>query len=171
MQMEAVLPNGDYLPMYVLVDTGAQANLIKSELVPPLMATKAHNPVRLVAANQQVLLGGDKTVSLEVGFSQFKGGRFLQEPLFLGADFYLARLDVDAMLSYPWLLENKIGMFPHRGALALEGPELTLLYGWTRKMEKSKQPRRRGRFGRERRCRMSKRTNLWGRILPARRRD
>ena len=126
------------------------------------MATKAHNLVRLVAVNQQVLLGGDKTVSLEVGFSQFKGGRFLQEPLFLGADFYLARLDGDAILSYPWLLENKIGVFPHRGALALEVPELTLLYGWTRKMEKSKQPRRRDKFGRERRCRMVKRDQFLG---------
>ena len=31
--MEVALPNGNILPMHILVDTGAQANLVRRELI------------------------------------------------------------------------------------------------------------------------------------------
>ena len=53
-------------------------------------------------------------------------------------EFYTAKLDVDAILSYPWLCENKIGVSPHKNALALDEPELTLLYGWVGDTDQAK---------------------------------
>ena len=45
------------------------------------------------------------------------------------ATFYEAEIKVDAIISYPWLLENKLGVIPHRRALAMEDPEPALLTG------------------------------------------
>ena len=53
MQVDAFLPTGEDEIIFVLVDTGAQANLIRSDLVPYHLSFNARNPVRLVAANQQ----------------------------------------------------------------------------------------------------------------------
>ena len=47
----------------------------------------------------------------------------------LSAKFYEAAIQVDAILAYPWMRENEIGVFPHKRALALDFPELVLLYG------------------------------------------
>ena len=47
----------------------------------------------------------------------------------IGAVFYEAEIHVDAILSYPWMVEHKIAVFPHKRALALDLPVLTLLYG------------------------------------------
>ena len=47
----------------------------------------------------------------------------------LSATFYEAAIQVDAILAYPWMKVNEIGVFPHKRALALDFPELVLLYG------------------------------------------
>ncbi len=36
------------------------------------------------------------------------------------ATFWEAEIEVDAILSYNWLLRNKVGVFPHHKALALD---------------------------------------------------
>jgi len=36
---------------------------------------------------------------------------------------------VDAILSYPWMVQMKIGVFPHKRALAIDLPKFTLLFG------------------------------------------
>ena len=74
MQVDAFLPNGDGKKLFVLVDTGAQANLIRSDLVPYHLTFNARTPVRLVAANQQLMIGGDRTVCLQLGFNQVRRG-------------------------------------------------------------------------------------------------
>ena len=42
-------------------------------------------------------------------------------------EFYVADIQVDAILSHPWLLENKLGVFPHLKALAQGGSGMVLL--------------------------------------------
>jgi hypothetical protein len=54
----------------------------------------------------------------------------LPEPIYFQAEFYAAEIEVDAILSYPWLRENGVGVFPHHDALAKDWPEFALLYGW-----------------------------------------
>ena len=46
--------------------------------------------------------------------------------------FYEADIKVDAILSFPWLFENRIGIFPHLKCLAVLEPELSLLFGTRR---------------------------------------
>ena len=68
-------------------------------------------------------------ISVHVGFVPEVGGR--RQPNFLefGATFYEADIKVDAILSYPWMVQEKMGVFPHKSALAVEMPNLTLLFG------------------------------------------
>ena len=54
--------------MKVLVDTGAQVDLVNERLVPQDCAKEAKNPVRLIAANGERLSGGKKSVELELCF-------------------------------------------------------------------------------------------------------
>jgi hypothetical protein len=113
----------------ILVDTGAQANLIRSDLVPSALFQKAKKPVRLVTANNSVLAGGDKVVTLNLCFQKVEGVPS-PEPLVQPAEFYAAKIDVDAILSYPWLRANHMGVFPHHDSLATDYPVFALLYGW-----------------------------------------
>ena len=56
-------------------------------------------------------------------------GVSLDELLEYDIEFFEADIQVDAILSYPWLFDNRIGLFPHHSALALDSPQLILLYG------------------------------------------
>ena len=129
MRLFVRLPTGEGRVLNALIDTGAQVNLIRTGLLEPRLLQRAKSPVRLVTANNQVLQGGDKTVSLEVTFRQKYAGEFLPNLLACDAEFYQACIDVDAILSFPWLSQYRIGIFPHRKALAIEDPYFAFLYG------------------------------------------
>ena len=64
------LPTGEGRILNVLINTGAQVNLLRTGLLEPRLLQRAQTPVRLVTANNQVLQVGDRTVSLEVTFRQ-----------------------------------------------------------------------------------------------------
>ena len=53
-------------------------------------------------------------------------------------DFYEAEIDLDLILSYPWLREHALGVFPHLSSLASDQPEFTLLHGWARQKKKGR---------------------------------
>ena len=46
------------------------------------------------------------------------------------------------ILSYPWLRENKLGVFAHHNSLAIDEPEFTLLRGWTGGTDRQKKNRK-----------------------------
>ena len=56
-------------------------------------------------------------------------GKYLPDLLRKTSMFYEADIRVDAILSFPWMSKNKIGVFPHLRAMALEKPQFTLLMG------------------------------------------
>ena len=64
-----------------------------------------------------------------MGFEAITNGVRHAELMEIGAVFYEAEIHMDAILSYPWMVEHKIAVFPHKRALALDLPVLTLLYG------------------------------------------
>ena len=66
---------------------------------------------------------------MKMGFTQEVDGRVLGEVLEFDVQFWEADIEVDAILSYPWMYQNHIGIFPHHRALARDRPEFTLLYG------------------------------------------
>ena len=45
LDMDVELPNGDFLPLKFLVDTGAQVNMVRRDLVPRQDWRPAPNPV------------------------------------------------------------------------------------------------------------------------------
>ena len=133
LDMDVELPNGDFLPLKILVDTGAQVNLVRRDLVPRQDWRPAPNPVRLITANNSILRGGDKVVELGLNFNVVEDGFVQPQPISFKGDFNGAEIDFDAILSYPWLRENSVGVFPHRDALARDWPYFGLLYAWKEK--------------------------------------
>ena len=134
LDMDVELPNGDFLPLKILVDTGAQVNLVRRDLVPRQDWRPAPNPVRLITANSSILRGGDKVVELGLNFNVCEDGFVQPQPISFKGDFYGAEVEFDAILSYPWLRENSVGVFPHRDALARDWPYFGLLYAWKEKV-------------------------------------
>jgi hypothetical protein len=81
--------------------------------------------------------GGDKVVELNLGFRQVFRGEMLPHLSWIPAEFFEADIHVDAILSYPWLEKNQLGVFPHMKALAVLEPELSLLFSLYRNRKKS----------------------------------
>ena len=76
-------------------------------------------------------------VDLGLYFEVVENGFVHPQPIFLNAEFYAAEIEVDAILSYPWLKENQMGVFPHHEALARDQPTFALLYSWKRGRERN----------------------------------
>ena len=68
-------------------------------------------------------------MNLNIEFNPYENGKFLDSKLNYGAICYEADIAIDMVLSYPWLAQNKIGVFPHHRALVVDEPKLLLLYG------------------------------------------
>jgi hypothetical protein len=112
----------------MLVDTGCEANLINMRLCPADSVYDPEVPLKLVAANGQQLYGGQKVIRVSMLFRQEVNGMIREGRFKISAEFYLADIKLDAILSYPWLRKNYLGVFPDLNALALRDP-LILLFG------------------------------------------
>lgn len=104
--------------LQILMDTGAEANLIKKGKLDAVHFRPAKKLLQFTMANGQPLAGGDKTVDLMLAFQQEMDGKILPDYKRVSATFYEADITVDAILSFPWMQEKKIGIFPHLYALA-----------------------------------------------------
>ena len=129
MLLEAYPSNKKMRKIKALIDTGAEANLVKRGLFERRLFGEAEKPVQLIAANGQRLGGGTKTIKLDMGFNPSEGGSITQDKLWYEAECYEADINIDVILSYPWMCKNKIGIFPHHKALVVDDPRLMLLYG------------------------------------------
>ena len=114
----------------ILVDTGAEANLIRKDFWPEEYFQEARRKLRFVVADGSVMQGGRRTMRMHMAFKQTMRGQEYAEPLWLTGEFYEAPIGVDAILSYPWLREHEISVFPHYNAIAKDKPELVLLRGY-----------------------------------------
>ena len=131
MNIQVELPNGVVQKLDILVDTGAEANLVKLNRLPRHLTYAAGRPLKFVTASGQHLDGGATCVDLTLEFMQVVAGEVLPDLLRREATFYEADIKVDAILSYPWMSKNPIGVLPHLEAMALEEPKLILLFGTT----------------------------------------
>ena len=68
-------------------------------------------------------------VDIRLQFSSIEGTKDRPQIYEKKATFYEAEIKVDAIISYPWLLENKLGVIPHRRAVVMEDLEIVLLTG------------------------------------------
>ena len=127
LHMEAELEDGTLKEIQVLVDTGAQANLVRTSLIPTKFLRRARDPLQLLSANGEVIPGGDRETTLRIYFEKVPKEIQDQKPRHVTGVFHVANIAVDAILSYPWLRDAKIGIFPHLDSLAIPHHEQTLL--------------------------------------------
>ena len=66
----------------------------------------------------------------------------MDDTLEFEVEFWEAQIEVDAILSFPWMCEHKIGIFPHHQALAMDHPVFKLLYGRPKKSNRKFGPER-----------------------------
>jgi hypothetical protein len=99
------------------------------DFCPTIFFFTAARILKFLTANGQRLAGGTRIIETTLGFTQEKNGMRQKEKWYCNAEFYEADIKVDAILSYPWLVQNKIGVLPHRRALITDLPDFVLLYG------------------------------------------
>ena len=61
-----------------------------------------------------------------------KNGMRQKEKKFCNAEFYEADIQVDSILSYPWLVQNKIGVLTHRRAVVTDSRILCYYTAWVK---------------------------------------
>lgn len=122
-------PGGRQKFIRALVDTGAQVNLIKKGLFPGGDFVEAESPLRLIAANGQVLEGGRRTISLRMKWYQSSDEEEVTPEIEMPGEFFEAEIGIDAILSYPWCRKNKLAVVPHLKCLAKVQPNLVLFRG------------------------------------------
>ena len=66
---------------------------------------------------------------MHMAFKQVINGQPFSPLKWFSGEFYEADIKTDAILSFPWMAENQVGIFPHHRALAMDTPCFTLLYG------------------------------------------
>jgi hypothetical protein len=120
---------GEFHILRALIDTGAEANLIRKGALSSHFFQISDDPIQLITANGQPLEGGSRTVDLQIFLKPYENGQFLTPSLQFSAVCYEADISVDIILSFPWMAEHKIGVFPHHRALVIEKPRLLLLFG------------------------------------------
>ena len=129
MLVPVILPDETVRKLKILVDTGAEANIVKFGLLPDNLFQKTNKPLYFCTANGQPLNGGKRIIKLRLCFQKIVKGQSEQEFFWSNGDFFEGDIKVDAILSYEWLLKNEVGIFPHHGALVVDYPKFGLLYG------------------------------------------
>ena len=109
LRTNALLLNDEILKINVLVDTGAEACLVRQGLVPQHLMYPASNPLRFETANGDFLSGGSMCTKMKLLLNSDSGELSGPEPMDFNVEFYEANIKVDAILSYPWLAQAKLG--------------------------------------------------------------
>ena len=121
----------------VLIDTGAEVNLVKKGFWPENCLYRPEKCLRLVTADGNRMDGGKLCTSMCMKFRQIIDGCELAEVAVLEDIFYEADISVDAIISFPMLYKNKVMVIPHRKALGFDEPCLILLKGLSNRAAKS----------------------------------
>ena len=130
MGLSVVTHDGCKHHLQALVDTGAQTNCIRHDALPRCYFMAAKIPISLSTVSGEALPGGSQEVQVEL---QFKPTSMHGKPLRVKSwkimsNLYEANMQVDMILGYPWLRENKIGVLRHENAFtsALHGQQILL---------------------------------------------
>jgi len=134
LDVRAKLPDGTQKILRILVDTGAEANLIKKGLLDSKVMRTSQHPLALITADGSRMRGGSQEVTLRLCFHTDHPDRYGRRSWCTGATFHDADIHLDAILSCPWMVREELGLFPHLAALAkydpTQGDPLTLLQSW-----------------------------------------
>ena len=95
MKIQTELPNGQVEFLNVLVDTGAEANLVKIGKMPRHLVYAPRKPLNFVTASGQRLRGGDTCIDLTLESMQKVNGNDVPDLLRKRSMFYEADIRVD----------------------------------------------------------------------------
>ena len=117
MQVGVRLPSGRRENLRVLIDTGAEVNLIREGLIPYHEFTEARKKLFFTMANGQPMRGGDSVLNGTLMFKKSFGREGPQRDFSMDAQFYEADIHVDAILGNPWLIKEGLATYPVYRAL------------------------------------------------------
>ena len=101
----------------VLIDTGAQLNIVKRGIFSDANFQLAKNPLQLALANGQPFWGGDRELHAHLIFGKNANGTI--KPMRLKASLYEAEIKADMILGLPWLAENHLDVWTHEKCLGV----------------------------------------------------
>ena len=110
----------------MLVDTGAEVNLVRHGLFSEDDVEPARSPVFLETVNGEPIAGGDKTITLTFDLFAQDCGTDASYWHSISDDFCLSDITCDVIISHDLLLEKALVPVPHRKCLLWERPD-----GWT----------------------------------------
>ena len=112
--------NGVEKTLTVLVDTGAEADLLREDLFN--CWEEAKKPISLRTVSGEQLGGGDKTITLQLTLwgENCQGEVCQPEENTVTLAFYNAAIEWDAIISYPTLKKFRWGVMPHRQCILWE---------------------------------------------------
>ena len=123
--------NGTRRRATALIDTGAEANLVRRGWLSDEELRPARHPLTLITADGTQMSGGDKSfkgaLSLSGMLRKFPepadlpktGGNVESFPV----EAYLADTSYDMILSYEWMAKHRLTIVPHLGFLLRLGTE------------------------------------------------
>ena len=121
------LSNGTAQKINALVDTGAEANLIREGLIPRECISPAETPLHFQTANRDTLAGGNEVAKVKLKLQLERNEMNQAEVMDFEVEFYEAKIQCDAILSFPLLSKEKLGIFPHHKALVKDSADLEFL--------------------------------------------
>jgi hypothetical protein len=126
----AEAPSGERKQINILVDTGAEVNLIKPGLFDDINFESAEKPLKLVTVSGSNLGGGQRTIELILHLHGTTSSNGDRSHHLMGGIFYEADIGWDAIMSYPQLHEQLVSVLPHRNCLILDrGDHFIMLKG------------------------------------------
>ena len=118
LKLQVATDEGESKLLLVLIDTGAQVNLVRRGLfASPLPAQR---PVALRSVGGDLLQGGDRTQHLLLHFKARDYGQEVSYTYIAEEDFYEAEVDCDLILGYPFLRDRHMSPILHRKKLLWE---------------------------------------------------
>ena len=104
-----------------LIDTGAEVNIVRRDLVDPSHFRRTKYPIRLGTANSTRLSGGDHDITVVLGMNgtEVDSKRAVDHRIPCRA--YDAAISHDMIISYKWLAENNVILCPSQHGLLFKG--------------------------------------------------
>ena len=109
-----------------LVDTGCEVNLMRGDLIPASCFLVSQQPHRLKAANQNLLLGGqlEANVKLRINGIDYDTDRPVE--LDIPIKCHNVKISHDIMLSYSWLVANRMDIIPRQHGMMILQEDSTI---------------------------------------------
>ena len=142
MKLAATSSSGEQVEINVLIDTGAEVNLVRPGLLRDESFRPAKERLKLITVSGSTLAGGVRTTVLEMQLKVVDQTTNIESRHVIGGVFYEAEIDWDAIISFPLLAAAKIGVLPHRRCLLVEkaGGNIHLIGAKNQELQQIRRP-------------------------------